>query len=43
MNDRNHFRNLNLAYTICRESTGLITIQLYCDYWIMNKTGDTLL
>lgn len=35
--------NLNLQYIVNRSSYHSIFIQLFCDYWIMNKTGDSLL
>ena len=41
----NKFKQLKLTlqYIVNRYSHHSIFIQLFCDYWIMNKTGDPLM
>ena len=35
--------HLNLEYMVSQSIHHSLTVQLFCDYWVMNKTGDEIM
>lgn len=40
---RTEFKNLNLSFLTSRNAYHSVTLQLFCSYWMVNKTGESLL
>ena len=40
---RTEFKNLNLSFLTSRSAYHSVTVQLFCNYWLVNKTGEALL
>ena len=39
---RTEFKNLNLSFITARNAFHSMTVQLFCDYWVVNKTGEAV-